>query len=260
MKSRLLSIIFLFFISFYVNAQGSDQVEIDISMNFYGSCQSPIIPFGFYISSVTDCTILFNINSNSPYMDELDYSGVYPGIGYTIYLSKKKGGLYQADIVEEYHRPISQRKEEIQQADPLHTDMIVSIGALKREEHEIGDFFVNMTILSVSFSSPIYTTGTVTNGYLTCYWPNENNDVINNRINYISKNTVHPNPFIDMMNISLNAQSSIIIKDAVGKVVMTKELDKGNQQISVEYLPKGIYFLSIIQSNKKVVVHKILKQ
>lgn len=73
------------------------------------------------------------------------------------------------------------------------------------------------------------------------------------------KTGVYPNPFIDYFRINCfsNNQKQIIITDLTGRVVFE---DKTNSNyIVLKNIPKGVYILTIIDSEKVIFVDKIVK-
>ena len=76
---------------------------------------------------------------------------------------------------------------------------------------------------------------------------------------------VYPNPFIDNINLKINAleasKSSIIITDVLGKIYEYKEVEiiEGENNISFPVTcSKGLYFLSLVTDNKTI-TYKIIK-
>ena len=55
--------------------------------------------------------------------------------------------------------------------------------------------------------------------------------------------SVYPNPTSGIINLELKIPLNLIIYDALGKIVLTKSVDYGNQSINISNLDNGIYFL-----------------
>ncbi len=77
-------------------------------------------------------------------------------------------------------------------------------------------------------------------------------------INSVSKNNsikIYPNPANDLVHISrsVNANEVLNVYNALGEVVITKELTKENESLSISTLPNGFYFFKVGDSVKKVV-------
>lgn len=56
------------------------------------------------------------------------------------------------------------------------------------------------------------------------------------------KFTIFPNPTFDHIRIHLDSDSNFSIYDSTGKGVLSRLLIRGNSEISLTYLPHGIYF------------------
>lgn len=77
-------------------------------------------------------------------------------------------------------------------------------------------------------------------------------------INSSTKNNsikIYPNPANDMVHISRasNTNSVLQVINTIGEIVLTKELVKENESISIASLPNGIYFFKTENSVKKVI-------
>lgn len=62
--------------------------------------------------------------------------------------------------------------------------------------------------------------------------------------------SIYPNPARKFVTINATANSTINIYDITGKIIMNETLRASNQQINIEKLNKGIYFVNINSENK----------
>jgi len=84
-----------------------------------------------------------------------------------------------------------------------------------------------------------------------------------NEINKAGRITVYPNPFSSQTNISFNEEqnhSTIKITDVLGKVVRTIDFSGKNLSVEKGEMKDGIYFLQVINENKKLINKKIIIQ
>lgn len=77
-------------------------------------------------------------------------------------------------------------------------------------------------------------------------------------INSITKNNsikIYPNPANDLVHVNRfsNTNNTLLVYNALGEVVMTKELLKENETVNISTLSNGIYFFKIEDVIKKVV-------
>jgi hypothetical protein len=76
--------------------------------------------------------------------------------------------------------------------------------------------------------------------------------------------TIYPNPTQQILNIALQTERPsnsyfLRITNLSGQVISTKELTANADQISVEMLPKGLYFLHVFEAQKRISVRKFIK-
>ncbi len=71
----------------------------------------------------------------------------------------------------------------------------------------------------------------------------------------------YPNPMLDVLSIKSSSfeNARVVIYDLSGKEVFTTMLHQEVTTIDVSFLQKGIYFLSMINS-ETTVTHKIIKK
>lgn len=77
-------------------------------------------------------------------------------------------------------------------------------------------------------------------------------------INSVTKNNsvkIYPNPANDVVHIVRTTKNIAILTmiNALGQIVLSKELTKESESISISELPSGIYFLNIDGSVKKII-------
>jgi hypothetical protein len=70
---------------------------------------------------------------------------------------------------------------------------------------------------------------------------------------------VYPNPSNGVFTIALNANGSVIITDVLGKVIINKNVTKGNNTIDLSTYSNGVYVLSVT-NNGVVSKAKIIKE
>ena len=73
----------------------------------------------------------------------------------------------------------------------------------------------------------------------------------------------YPNPTTDYLtlNVSNNEFSNLNFQliDITGKIIETRKIVNSIETISMEELPKAIYFLKVVNNNKDVKTFKIIK-
>ncbi len=87
---------------------------------------------------------------------------------------------------------------------------------------------------------------------------------INTREENLMTTKLHPIPFNDILNVSsnYNGQMGVNIYSVDGKEVFSKQINKNTNTISVntESLPKGFYFVKLLNQNNAVItVKKVIK-
>lgn len=67
------------------------------------------------------------------------------------------------------------------------------------------------------------------------------------KVNFTNNNSlsVYPNPVVDVLNVTPDENSSLQLYNASGKLVITKNLSKGVNTLSVKELQNGIYFYQL---------------
>lgn len=83
-----------------------------------------------------------------------------------------------------------------------------------------------------------------------------------NELNSITeeKTIIYPNPankFITMQSDELDENSAIEITNALGQIVLTQNKISHNQDINIEALPSGMYFINVYNKNKIVFKNKL---
>ena len=64
---------------------------------------------------------------------------------------------------------------------------------------------------------------------------------------------IYPNPMKDVVTVKLENDTELVVLDAFGKVVLTRSLDKGEQQVSLKEFASGAYFFKMGDKLIKVV-------
>ncbi|MBT8325745.1 MAG: T9SS type A sorting domain-containing protein [Winogradskyella sp.] len=72
--------------------------------------------------------------------------------------------------------------------------------------------------------------------------------------------SLHPNPVIDRLTITINQDSQFQLIDALGKTVLEGKLRTGQQQLNLEAFEAGLYILNLIgkseTTQKKILIRK----
>ena len=78
----------------------------------------------------------------------------------------------------------------------------------------------------------------------------------------VLKSVIYPNPTSDIINISLTDSGShnVFIYDNNGKLILNRNAEGSEEQISIKDFSKGIYYIKIIDSENRVDVKSIIKQ
>lgn len=70
---------------------------------------------------------------------------------------------------------------------------------------------------------------------------------------------LYPNPAGESFSITLEQPSELLIKNMLGQTVLTKELKAGKQLIDIQEIQNGVYFVNVVQQNKKHTI-KLIKE
>jgi len=84
---------------------------------------------------------------------------------------------------------------------------------------------------------------------------------LNTMNNEAIKTKIYPNPFVDLLTIETNNNSgykSLEIWDSVGKKVFEEKMD-GFEQVDLNRLKKGLYFLRILNNDQLIFQKKLSK-
>ena len=73
-------------------------------------------------------------------------------------------------------------------------------------------------------------------------------------VNHNTHMTVYPNPAVDQLNITLNQNADIVIYNIMGQAVMNVEGHVGANNININELSSGIYFVSAGSDTQKFIV------
>lgn len=77
--------------------------------------------------------------------------------------------------------------------------------------------------------------------------------------NNYNSNFIYPNPAVNKLNINLAENAQITIYSIDGKALMDMQYNKGINQIEIDKLPSGLYFVKIENSTNKELI-KFVKQ
>jgi hypothetical protein len=121
---------------------------------------------------------------------------------------------------------------------------------------------------SYSVGQVVYTTHTGVNGSIAqgVQQPYEISVVTavkeNDKINLVF--TVYPNPTTHFLTLNIpnvkNSALSFWLSDITGKVLANEQIHNENTTITMETLPKAIYFLKITENDETIKTFKIIKQ
>ena len=121
---------------------------------------------------------------------------------------------------------------------------------------------------SYSVGQVVYTTHTGVNGSIAqgVQQPYEISVVTavkeNDKINFVF--TVYPNPTTHFLTLNIpNVKNSVLnfwLSDITGKVLANEQIHNENTTITMENLPKAIYFLKITENDETIKTFKIIKQ
>jgi hypothetical protein len=72
---------------------------------------------------------------------------------------------------------------------------------------------------------------------------------------------IFPNPVVNSLNIDLTntGATTLIIKDAIGRTVIMKNIEAGNHSLDISDLPKGFYILQI-ETKDRTLIKRIIKE
>tara|TARA_B100000809_G_C14956252_1_gene465694 strand:+ start:424 stop:891 length:468 start_codon:yes stop_codon:yes gene_type:complete len=145
--------------------------------------------------------------------------------------------------------------------------LLLGIGGLHAQESPIasgGDATGTGGKANYSVGQVFYTTNTGSNGSVAqgVQQPFEISTTVG--VNETSINlelSVYPNPTTDYLTLKVDDNSNLNyqVYDLQGKVIENKKVTANSTTISMEALPKAIYFLSILKDNKQVKTFKIIK-
>ena len=69
---------------------------------------------------------------------------------------------------------------------------------------------------------------------------------------------IYPSPFIDELNISIQEDARVMVRDIQGETVFTQSLLSGNHTINTDSWSPGMYFVTL-KAGQKVITKKIIK-
>ena len=91
-------------------------------------------------------------------------------------------------------------------------------------------------------------------GDLTAYCKtDEERSLVNEKI------SLHPNPVINNLNLSVDTKATYFLSNFNGQVILKGELEFGNNVINIRHLLNGMYYINI-QTKEGISSHKFIKQ
>ena len=72
--------------------------------------------------------------------------------------------------------------------------------------------------------------------------------------------SVYPNPFSDILNISISSNATIEIFDVVGKSIQNQSIENGLSQIDLTNFASGVYMMKVINENNQSKTVRIVKK
>ena len=145
--------------------------------------------------------------------------------------------------------------------------VLLGLGGLHAQENAVttgGDATGAGGSSSYTVGQVVYTTNTGTNGSVAqgVQQPYEISTTVG--INETSINlelSVYPNPTTDYLTLKVedNTELNYQLYDSQGKIIENKKVTANSTTISMEALPKSIYFLNVTDNNQVVKTFKIIK-
>jgi hypothetical protein len=145
--------------------------------------------------------------------------------------------------------------------------VLLGLGGLHAQENAVttgGEATGAGGTASYSVGQVVYTTNTGTNGSVAqgVQQPYEISTTVG--INETSINlelSVYPNPTTDYLTLKVedNTELNYQLYDSQGKIIENKKVTANSTTISMEALPKSIYFLNVTDNNQVVKTFKIIK-
>jgi uncharacterized delta-60 repeat protein len=98
---------------------------------------------------------------------------------------------------------------------------------------------------------------------------NGNNDITNNKISLLNEDfnldnlndfNLSPNPFNDVLNISISSNAKIEIFDIVGKSIQNQTIENGLSQIDLGSLASGVYMMKVVNENNQTKTIRVVKK
>lgn len=63
---------------------------------------------------------------------------------------------------------------------------------------------------------------------------------------------VFPNPFTNRLNIQVDGEMSVELRNALGEVIKQIDLKQDQTKLDLDYLPNGIYFIKVLNKNESI--------
>ena len=181
-----------------------------------------------------------------------------PGFTTTIHLSLND----TLDPNEDY------KVYEVQKTDSLALGDAFDIGVsslnLADKEVPAGNYYIIVKVDSENEVDEILSGGEVNN--LRSYGPFNYTGSANVGIENVNSGSINvslfPNPVQDQLSIlfdSDNNNRTLLLRDMVGKIVLTHRIISSSNTLNVSEIPKGIYFIEVLEEEKRVWSKKIVK-
>ena len=120
----------------------------------------------------------------------------------------------------------------------------------------------SFTVGQVVYTTHTGTNGSVAQGVQQSYEISVITGV--NETEILLEMSVYPNPTTNYLQLKVEDEAlealSFQLSDLQGKVIENKKVTTTTSNITMEALPKAIYFLSVIKNNKPVKTFRVIKQ
>ena len=149
------------------------------------------------------------------------------------------------------------------------TSILLGLGGLQAQEIPTaagGEATGTGGSASYSVGQAVYTTATGTNGSVAQGVQQPYEISVTTGINETAINlemSVYPNPTTNYLQLKVESEKleslSYQLIDLQGKVIENKKVAASNTTITMETLPKAIYFLNVTKDNQAIKTFKIIK-
>ncbi len=255
LMNQLILTFFIFLQTF--NIYGQNNLNVSAFIN--GDCYNlQDLSFGFNIEGSTYCdeyVMEFELHSSIP-LD--DIAGFYPndnGDGYDVEIMNMGSNSYLA-LFFPIGGGTTDRIGEGIKCDNVMPDMEVLLGGLRLGSSlKNKNFSIEINIISLTFENDDAWIINTYDGKFFCeylHYVEPHND-----LRIINTTSVYPNPVEDILNIDANKNERLNIINSVGSNILSTDLRIGNNAISTQTLPSGVYFLMFKNTRKTVKLVKL---